>query len=430
VPRTPPNTSRKSRSRKIDERARGCSDTCAASGAALGLPSKSLNRPIEILLTGTGHDLVQLGRSLQEFGCFVQVHARLETAIRVWARGNCAAAVVSIPAGGPERFSTIAALREQCPDATIVTLSASGQPEDRKAAIDAGADDYLTDPCSAAEIHARVTPIVQHRTTAARAELHLGPLSLKAGELSAFIGKTRIELSPNERALLELFALAPDHGVGRNVISLRFGKNGSGISMAAVHLLVYRLRRRLLPFGFSVSTLRGVGYRLRLPGVDRQRTGNGTEPDVPLAEEPLERDLNSWNTRLLEYVNDAIIIWEMQGRGILFWNQAAEKLYGYGRDAAIGRTTHQLLDTQLAGGVTHLESSLARYGAWIGELTHTTASGKRVRVEARLALMSQSNGRWLVLEVNRDVTDVAALEKSRSFMDSLLSDLHALPDSE
>jgi two-component system OmpR family response regulator len=390
----------------------------------------------EILLTGTGHDLVRLGRSLEELGYFVQVHARLGAAIRVWARGDCAAAVISITEGGPERFSAIAALREQCPDATILTLSTSGQAEDRKAAIDAGADDYLTDPCSAAEVHARLAPIILHRTTSSRAELRLGPLVLRAGELSAFIGTTRIELSPNERALLELFALAPDHGVGRNVIALRFGKNGSGISMAAVHLLVYRLRRRLLPFGFSVSTLRGVGYRLRLPPLERQQTGTdavaaeAVEPDVPLAEEPLEEDPNRWNTRLLEYMNDAIIIWEMQGRGILFWNQAAEKLYGYNRDVAIGRTTHQLLDTQLTGGVTYLETSLAKYGAWIGELTHTTADGRRIRVEARLALMSQSNGRWLVLEVNRDVTDLAALDQSRRFMDRLLTDLHALPDSD
>ena len=167
--------------------------------------------------------------------------------------------------------------------------------------------------------------------------------------------------------------------------------------------------------------------------MDRLRPPADTElspPDVPLSEEPLEQDPNCWNTRLLEWVNDAIIIWEMAGRGILFWNQAAEKLYGYPRAAALGQTTHQLLDTQLTGGVTHLEASLARYGAWIGELTHTTAAGKRVRVEARLALMSQSNGRWLVLEVNRDVTDVAALDQSRYFMDRLLTDLHALPDSE
>lgn len=383
-----------------------------------------MNLRTDILLTGTGHDLVQLGRSLREFNYAVQIHARLDEAIRVWARGHCAAALISICGDRPERFSAIAALREQCPDAAIVVLSDSGQAADRSAAIGAGADDYLTEPISAAEVHARLVPIIEHRTTASRTELRLGPLVMKAGELSAFIGKTRIDLSPNERALLELFALAPDHSVGRNAIAHRLGRNGKGISMAAVHLLVYRLRRRLLPFGFSVSTARGVGYRLRPAATEP------TQPDVPLADESLQQEPNSWNTRLLEYINDAIIIWEMQGRGILFWNQAAEKLYGYTRTEAAGRTTHQLLDTQLTGGITHLESSLAKYGAWIGELTHTTSSGKRIRVEARLALMSQANGRWLVLEVNRDVTDLAALDQSRRFMDRLLTDLHALPDGE
>jgi len=386
----------------------------------------------EILLTGTGHDLVRLGRSLREFGYFVQVHARLEEAIKIWARGHCVAAIVSISGDRAERFSALTALREQRPDSAILALSTSDQADERRSAIEAGADDFVADPVTPAEVHARLDPIVQHRATSLRAELQLGPLTMTAGELYAVIGTKRLELSPNERALLELFALAPEHSVGRNAIAQRFGKNGQCISMAAVHLLVHRLRRRLLPFGFSVSTLRGVGYRLRVP------CGNGLEqsdtelpqPDVPLAEEPLEQDPNSWNTRLLEYMNDAIIIWEMAGRGILFWNQAAEKLYGYSRTVAIGQTTHQLLDTQLAGGVTHLEASLARYGAWIGELTHTTAGGKRVRVEARLALMSQSNGRWLVLEVNRDVTDIAALDQSRHFMDRLLTDLHALPDSE
>jgi PAS domain S-box-containing protein len=396
----------------------------------------TLTSSTEILLTGTGHDLVQLGRSLRELGYFVQVHARLEEAIKVWARGRCGAAVISIAGDGPERISAIAALREQRPDSTVLAISASAQPGDRKAAIDAGADDYLTEPFSAAEVHARLAPIVEHRATSLRAELKLGPLIMTAGELYAVIGTKRIELSPNERALLELFALAPDHAVGRNAIAHRFGKNGQGISAAAVHLLVHRLRRRLMTFGFSVSTLRGVGYRLRLPLLDGQLNGDDPAddelppPDVPLSEEPLEQDPNSWNTRLLEYMNDAIIIWEMQGRGILFWNQAAEKLYGYSRTVAVGRTTHQLLDTQLTGGVSHLEKSLARFGAWIGELTHTTSDGKRVRVEARLALMSQLNGRWLVLEVNRDVTDVAALDQSRRFMDRLLTDLHALPDSE
>ena len=154
------------------------------------------------------------------------------------------------------------------------------------------------------------------------------------------------------------------------------------------------------------------------------------EPDVPLVEESFEAEPTWWNTRLLEYTNDAIIIWEMQGRGILYWNRAAEQLYGYSRSVALGQTTHHLLKTQLAGGVTHLETSLAKYGVWIGELTHTTSSGQRVSVEGRLALMSQRNNRWLVLEVNRDISDRKALEQSRSLMERQLTDLRLLREQD
>ena len=84
-----------------------------------------------------------------------------------------------------------------------------------------------------------------------------------------------------------------------------------------------------------------------------------------------------------------------------------------------------LLKTQLAEGVTSLESNLARYGVWIGELTHTTQAGSRILVEGRLALMSQRNNRWLVMEVNRDITDQKAAELGRREMSQQLEDLRA-----
>lgn len=46
-------------------------------------------------------------------------------------------------------------------------------------------------------------------------------------------------------------------------------------------------------------------------------------------------DPEDWNKRLLEFTNDAIILWRMQGRGILYWNSAAERLYGYERAATL-----------------------------------------------------------------------------------------------
>jgi PAS domain S-box-containing protein len=151
------------------------------------------------------------------------------------------------------------------------------------------------------------------------------------------------------------------------------------------------------------------------------------EPDVPLAKASAsgERRVSAWNTELLEYTHDAVIIWEMDGTGILYWNGAAEKLYGYRREEAYGNVTHELLKTRLAGGVGNLEQTLARFGIWVGELHHTARDGRTVVVDARLALMAQQSGRWLVLEVNRDVTDLKVAEAERQAVERQLAELRS-----
>lgn len=128
-------------------------------------------------------------------------------------------------------------------------------------------------------------------------------------------------------------------------------------------------------------------------------------------------------SEILEFTHDAIIIWEMDGAGIVYWNRAAEQLYGYSREQAYGKVTHQLLRTQLAGGVGELETRLARYGVWIGDLCHTRSDGRKVEVEGRLSLMSQEHRPWLVLEVNRDVTDRNLANAARLEMQQQLARL-------
>lgn len=136
-------------------------------------------------------------------------------------------------------------------------------------------------------------------------------------------------------------------------------------------------------------------------------------------------------TSLLEFTQDAVIIWEMNGRGITYWNPAAEVLYGFRREEARGQSTHSLLHTHVRGsGVRSMEADLARYGVWVGELAHTTKSGDVVHVEARLSVLSQADGRWLVLEVNRDVTDRKAAGRQSREMQEQLSRLRRLQETE
>jgi PAS domain S-box-containing protein len=138
---------------------------------------------------------------------------------------------------------------------------------------------------------------------------------------------------------------------------------------------------------------------------------------------------SSWTSQILEFTHDAIIIWEMDGAGILYWNRAAERLYGYSREEARGQVTHDLLQTQIEGGVSELEARLERHGIWIGNLRHTRKDGQHVEVEGRLTLMSQERRPWLVLEINRDVTDQHHAELARAEMAQQLRYLRQLAEA-
>lgn len=162
---------------------------------------------------------------------------------------------------------------------------------------------------------------------------------------------------------------------------------------------------------------------------------SASPPKVPIETviDIVDSGVHPAHTSLLEFTNDAVIVWEKDGRGILYWNRAAEALYGFTREEAQGRTTHTLLRTRPASeGVQALERGLERHGMWVGELCHTHKSGAKVFVEARLALLSQVDGNWLVLEVNRDISDRKAAEAWSEKMSQQLEHLQRLstaPDS-
>ena len=117
------------------------------------------------------------------------------------------------------------------------------------------------------------------------------------------------------------------------------------------------------------------------------------------AEEGLRRQAN-----MLEQTHDAILVWWLPGT-ILYWNRGAERLYGFSRSEAIGRTSHDLLRTEHPMPAERFETLIERDGTWTGELTHRARDGRRVVVDSRHVLVREGDGRKLVLETNRDITD-------------------------
>jgi PAS domain S-box-containing protein len=122
-----------------------------------------------------------------------------------------------------------------------------------------------------------------------------------------------------------------------------------------------------------------------------------------LAEDKLRRQAS-----LLDQAFDAVFVWEREG-AITFWNHGAEKMYGFSRDEAIGRVSHELLQTSAFEGLATILEKLASHGNHECELGHTKRDGKRITVQSRMVQITEAN-RCYVLEIDRDVSEQRLLE--------------------
>ena len=112
---------------------------------------------------------------------------------------------------------------------------------------------------------------------------------------------------------------------------------------------------------------------------------------------------------LLDKARDAILVRDLEGN-ILYWNQGAERMYGWTREEAIGRNVRDLFysDTKKFDEANALA---VRQGEWNGELQHQTMNRGRITIEARWTLIRNSEGQpKSVLAINTDITERKKIE--------------------
>lgn len=108
--------------------------------------------------------------------------------------------------------------------------------------------------------------------------------------------------------------------------------------------------------------------------------------------------------RLLNLTNDSIIVRDHQDR-IVYWNHGAKEMYGFSAKEAIGKITHELLQTAHPENLEKIRKNLERDNHWSGELVHTRKDGKTITVFSRWTLDRDVRGRpTSILETNTDVT--------------------------
>ncbi|HET7038707.1 MAG TPA: response regulator [Gemmatimonadales bacterium] len=152
----------------------------------------------------------------------------------------------------------------------IIVLSARGQETDKVAALDAGADDYVTKPFAVGELLARMRVALRHAREAdggsAEPVLTVGDLRVDLAARRVDLGGTEIHLTPTEYRLL---AVLMRHA-GRVVTHRQLLKEVWGVNAIqhTHYLRVYmtQLRHKIerdpaRPEYFTTEL--GVGYRLR-----------------------------------------------------------------------------------------------------------------------------------------------------------------------
>jgi diguanylate cyclase (GGDEF)-like protein/PAS domain S-box-containing protein len=114
-------------------------------------------------------------------------------------------------------------------------------------------------------------------------------------------------------------------------------------------------------------------------------------------------------SELLDKAQDAIFVQDMDNR-ILYWNQGAERLFGWTAAEAMGVNVENLFQAS-AEDMRRAFSYIIQHGEWVGELSKKHKDGRDLIVESRCTLVRTSNGTpTSVLAVNTDITDRKAAE--------------------
>ncbi|HSF91733.1 MAG TPA: response regulator transcription factor [Paracoccaceae bacterium] len=157
----------------------------------------------------------------------------------------------------------LAELRRAGNTVPVLMLTAQFEVEDRVAALDSGADDYLVKPFDLRELEARVRALARREGSEKSGAMTLGRLSFDPAARMAQIDDADIALTRRELSLLE--TLLRNH---RRVMSKErifdsmFSFDDSEVGLNAVEIYIARLRKKLDGSGVAIRTLRGLGYQL------------------------------------------------------------------------------------------------------------------------------------------------------------------------
>jgi two-component system KDP operon response regulator KdpE len=149
--------------------------------------------------------------------------------------------------------------------APVIVLSAVGEEREKIAALDAGADDYVTKPFSVDELLARLRAVLRRSTSPAEPVIVVGDLRIDVAERAVTVSGARVKLSPHEFDLLRVLAQSQGKLLTHKMLLREVWGPAYQVEAHYLHVYVSHLRRKIEPDPSSpryLLTEPGAGYRI------------------------------------------------------------------------------------------------------------------------------------------------------------------------
>lgn len=212
----------------------------------------AIRRLVATILARGGHEAVAAASAAE--------------ALAIASRKAPDAAIIDLGLPDRDGLELVAALREQG-GFPILVLSARTEVSDKIAALNLGADDYVTKPFDGDELLARLRSALRRSgagTLAGSAITH-GPITIDRDHRRTTVGEREISLTPREFDVLEMLVAAGGRVLThRQLLEKVWGKAHAG-DVEYLRVVIRALRLKIEENPSQPSLIRnepGIGYRL------------------------------------------------------------------------------------------------------------------------------------------------------------------------
>jgi two-component system KDP operon response regulator KdpE len=210
----------------------------------------NIRKLVRVNLVKRGYTVIEAGDSHQAIALFQEVPVDL--------------VLLDLVLPGLSGVDVCAWIRARS-DVPIIVLSARLEEDLKVAALDAGADDYVTKPFGQEELLARVRAILRRSYVSAKTndtKIQIGELCIDLEARRVFVGESDLHLTHTEYAILAELAHRLDAIVTHDeLLTQVWGPEYRG-SNHYLHTYLGRLRKKLGDYGELLETVPGMGYNL------------------------------------------------------------------------------------------------------------------------------------------------------------------------